>query len=544
MTSPTRLSITAMALALSGCLHSEAASSDAPLAAVSGGTLRGVAEDGLKIFKGIPFAAPPIGALRWKAPRPAAKWSGIRDATAFGPDCIQPPVPATSIYNDPPEKTSEDCLTLNVWAPENANDAPVIVWLHGGSLRIGGSSLRLYDGRKYSERGAVFVSVNYRLGPLGWLAHSELSDESSEGISGNYGLLDQIAALGWVRDNIEAFGGNSQNVTIMGESAGALSVTYLMASPRASNLFDKAIIQSTNLRTFPRLDEPAHGLPSMEEIGALTLGRLGVASISEARGHDAQDLTNRAIQAGFPAQGTIDGKVLPRQLVETFDRNEQAPVPVLVGFNSHEVSTQRVLLPPMAESAQAYEAAIRRAYGDLADEYLRLYPAIGGDESLVDAASHGIYGWSGERIAKSQTEMGKDAYFFVFDYCYPAAQVRGICGFHAGELPFSFGNLGAGSLPATWPVPDGLGDEALSRAILDYWVSFATTGKPAAAGHAEWYAYGIEENYLKFADSPESSNDPYQGMFELHEKFNKRQREAGQPWGIAIGLAADPDTKK
>lgn len=538
------LSIAGLAAALSACSHTESTVTGAPLVTVSSGTLQGVSDNGIEVFKGIPFAAPPTGDLRWKAPVPAPRWTGVRDASAFGPGCIQPPVPPTSIYNDPPATTSEDCLTLNVWAPEAASDAPVIVWLHGGSLRIGGSSLPLYDGRNYSERGAVFVSVNYRLGPLGWLAHSDLSDESPDGISGNYGLLDQIAALDWVHDNIAAFGGNPENVTIMGESAGALSVTYLMASPLALELFDKAIVQSTNLRTFPELDRPANGLPSMEQIGALALAKLGVASLDEARQLDAQDLTNRATMAGFPAQGTIDGKVLTHQLIDTFDRSEQAPVPVLVGFNSHEVGTQRTLLPAMAKNAAAYDGAIRRAYGDLAEEYLRLYPASDGENSLIDAASHGIYGWSGERLARSQTALGKNAYFFVFDHCYPAAEARGICGFHAGELPFSFGNLGARSLPAIWPVPDGPSDEALSRAMMDYWVSFAATGRPAASGQAEWLPYGGQENYLRFTARPEALRNPYPGMFELHERFNMREREAGRPWGIAIGLAADPDGRK
>ena len=511
-----------------------------PIVAVDSGKLRGVARGSLRVFRGIPYAAPPVDELRWKAPQQPAGWTGLRDASDFGPGCIQPPVPPTSIYYDPPAETSEDCLTINVWAPRDADGAPVIVWLHGGSLRIGSSSLSLYDGSRYAERGAVFVSANYRLGPLGWLAHEELSGESAEGISGNYGLLDQIAALRWVRDNVAAFGGDPDNVTVMGESAGALSVTYLMASPLARGLFDRAIIQSTNLRTFPELDRSGHGLPSAETIGATTLAGIGAGSIAEARAMNAQALTDAATANGFPAQGTIDGTILPRQLVETFDRGEQAAVPVIVGYNAHEVRSQRALLPAMPENAGAYEDAIGRAYGDLAPEYLRLYPASDGEDALVDAASHGIYGWSGERIARSQHRRGLASYLFVFDHCYRAAKARGLCGFHAGELPFSFGNLDASLLPANWPVPDRARAGELSGSMLDYWVSFAANGRPVSGGAAAWLPYGGQENYLRLADQPRAGRNPYPGMFELHERFNMRRRNAGLPWGLAIGLAADP----
>ena len=245
--------IVGAALLLGGCATSAdiPQSASEPVVSTGQGDVSGVAEGRLHVFRGIPYAAAPVGELRWKPPQPAEGWNGVREVSAFGPACIQPPVPAASLYNDPPASSSEDCLNLNIWAPGDAEDAPVIVWIHGGSLRIGANSLKMYDGTHYAQRGVVFVSLNYRLGPLGWLAHEDLSEESEDGVSGNYGLLDQIAALKWVRENIAAFGGDPSNVTIMGESAGALSATYLMASPQARGLFDKAIIQSTNLRSFP-----------------------------------------------------------------------------------------------------------------------------------------------------------------------------------------------------------------------------------------------------------------------------------------------------
>lgn len=538
-----RVSLLCLASNLAGCAHggvklSTQSQSEVTIAA---GTLRGKEAAGIRSFKGIPYAAAPIGERRWKPPQAPTSWTGVRDTGEFGPACIQPPVPSRSIYNDPPAATSEDCLSLNVWSPGDARGAPVIVWLHGGSLRIGGSSLPLYDGSNYAGRGVVFVSVNYRLGPLGWLAHEDLSAESLAGISGNYGLLDQIAALEWVRDNIAAFGGDPAKVTVMGESAGALATTYLMVSPEARGLFAKAVIQSTNLRSFPKLSQINNGTPSAERIGAELLTDLGASDVAAARELDAQDLTDRATAAGFIPQGTIDGVLLPRQLVDTFDSGDQARVPVIVGFDAHEFRPEGGLWARMPPSLKEYETRIESIYGDLAPEFLRLYPAGEGADALLDAAGEGIFGWSGERIARSQRELGLESYFYIFDYCYPSAERRDLCGFHASELPFSFGNLDAAALPDRWPVPDGGFDRAVSEAMLDYWTSFAANGRPRAEGRAVWQAYGSQQNYLRFADAPVAGRDPRPGMFELHEAFSRRQRALGRPWGQAIGLAAEPE---
>ena len=538
-----KMSLLGLALALAGCAHSsspiEAASG--PEVGIEPGALRGIENSGIRSFKGIPYAAAAVGERRWKPPQRPASWTGVRDAREFGPACIQPPVPARSIYNDPPAATSEDCLSLNVWSPEDARRAPVIVWLHGGSLRIGVSSLPLYDGNNYASRGVVFVSVNYRLGPLGWLAHEELSGESPAGISGNYGLLDQIGALEWVRDNIAAFGGDPANVTVMGESAGALSTTYLMVSPQARGLFGKAIIQSTNVRSFPELSQDDNRTPSAERIGAELLSDLGASDIAAARALEAQDLTERATAAGFIPQGTIDGVVLPRQLVDVFDSGDQARVPVIVGFNAHEFRPEGGPGPRMPSSLKEYEERIESIYGNLAPEFLRLYPAGEGADALLDAAGDGIFGWSGERIALSQRDLGLESYFYIFDHCYPAAERRDLCGFHASELPFSFGNLDAEALPDRWPVPDGTSDRAVSDAMLDYWTSFAASGNPHGEGLPDWQAYGSQQNYLRFVDTPVAGRDPRPGMFELHEAFSRRQRELGRSWGQAIGLAAEPE---
>ena len=528
----------ALAMSLSGCLHAPADAAGEPQVTTQAGSLHGSQSGAIRAFKGIPYAAAPVGDLRWKAPQAAPRWTGVREAREFGPGCIQPPVPAQSLYNDPPDATSEDCLSLNVWAPQGADKAPVIVWLHGGSLRIGAGSLSMYDGTHYAERGTVFVSVNYRLGALGWMAHEELGEETPSGLSGNYGLLDQIAALEWVRDNIAAFGGDPANVTIMGESAGALSTTYLLVSPKARGLFAKAIVQSTNVRNFPALSVPSYGLPSAEQIGADLLATLGAADIAAARKLDAQKITNLSTLAGFVPQGTIDGTVLTRQLVDSFDAGEQASVPVLVGYNAHEFRPQGSLGNGRAPSLANYDAQIGTIYGDLAPEFLRIYPVSKGVDALFDATSDAIFGWSGERIARSQQALGLDAYLYVFDHCYPSAKARDLCAFHASELPFTFGNMDPDALPATWPVPDGSSDQAVSNAMLDYWTSFAASGHPGGDGLPAWPAYGSQQNFMRFADEPQPGRDMVPGMFELHEEFARRRRALGNSWGGAVDLAA------
>ena len=245
----TRLSILAVAAFAALCSPSVAG----PVVHAPAGALEGVEEGGANVFKGIPYALPPVGALRWTPPQPVPAWSGARAATDFGPVCYQPVAKLANIYADTPPAMSEDCLYLNVWTPKNAHNAPVIVWIHGGALLTGWSNEAIYDGAQFAKRGIILVSINYRLGVLGWLAHPELSAESPTKVSGNYGLLDQIAALAWVKQNIGAFGGDASNVTIAGESSGGLSVMYLLASPPARGLFAKAIAESAYMISTPAL---------------------------------------------------------------------------------------------------------------------------------------------------------------------------------------------------------------------------------------------------------------------------------------------------
>ena len=511
-----------------------------PLIEVEQGQLVGVREGEANVFRGIPYAAAPIGERRWKPPSGPVAWESVRNATDFGPSCIQPEVPASSLYYDPPAKTSEDCLTLNIWARPDAAKAPVIVWIHGGSLRIGGSDQPMYDGSEFAGRGVVFVSLNYRLGVLGWLAHPGLSAESADSVAGNYGLLDQIAALEWVRANISAFGGDPDNVTVMGESAGALSTTYLLASPAARGLFHKAIIESTNSRNFPELRESSFGLPSAEVLGIRLFEGLKIEDVEAARSLDAQDITSKASRIGFVPQGTIDGKILPKQIIESFDEGAFAKVPILAGFNSGEVRAQRIFLPRAASTPEAYEAAITERYGDISDEMLGLYPSDDVEAAKLATLRDAIYGWATERVVRSATEAGQPAFMYVFDYCYPNAREADLCAFHASELPFVFGALDADSLPPNWPVPDGEHDRDVSDALLDYWTSFAATGQPESPDGPVWAAYGADETYLRIASDPEILTDPYPGMFEMHEKLVHQRKENNESWFLNIGVGAKP----
>ncbi|AMO70613.1 carboxylesterase/lipase family protein [Sphingorhabdus sp. M41] len=525
-----------LAAAISGT-QSSSKMPDRPEVQIPQGRLTGTITDDIGIFKGIAYALPPVGDRRWQPPAPPAKWQGTFDASAFGASCIQPPYPASSVYFEELAATSEDCLTLNIWSPNNANGAPVVVWIHGGALQRGSSASPMYDGSEYAKRGIVFVSINYRLGVFGWLAHPGLSAESPDGISGNYGLLDQIAALAWVKDNIGAFGGDAQNVTVMGESAGALSITYLLSSPPAHGLFAKAIIQSANIRAVPLLRESAFGMPAAETIGAALGEDIGVL-----RALDPDALMVKAWQARFPAQGTVDGKILPAQVVETFDRSEQAQVPILAGLNSGEIRSQRLLIPAAPNEPDAYEIEITKRFGNLAPAYLQLYPASNIAESQLDATRDAVYGWAIERLVRQQTAAGQPAFSFIFDHCYAAAKERDLCSFHAGELPFTFGRVGPDKrLPANWPIPVDPADDALATTMIDYWASFATTGAPSSVTGPAWPPYANDQARMRFAATPVVGHGQAAAMFELQEQIMKQRRCNGEQWFLnMIPLKACP----
>lgn len=516
------------------------ARADQPVVRAPAGAVRGVEADGLRVFKGVPYAAAPVGPLRWKPPTEATSWNGVRDALDYGPACWQPKPRAGSIYASPLKAFSEDCLSLNVWTPEKASKAPVLVWIHGGSLIGGSSSEGLYDGAALARRGVAVVSINYRLGVLGYLAHPELSAESPDHVSGNYGLLDQIAALEWVRRNIAAFGGDPANVTIAGESAGGLSVMYLMASPRARGLFHKAIAQSAYMISTPALRERKFGLVPAETVGATTAAKLGAKNLADLRAMDAEAITTSALMAGFQTFGAVDGKVLPKQLVETFDAGEQARVPILAGFNSGEIRSLRVLAPPPPPDGATYEKEIRARYGDLADDFLKLYPSDNVPESVLLAPRDALYGWTAERLVAKQTAAGAPGYLYYFDHGYPAAADAGLHGFHASELPYVFGT--AANTPPAWPkIPDTPGEARFSAAMIGYWTAFARSGVPAAADAPAWRPYGAGHAYMAFADAPRAGERLRPGMYALNEAVVCRRRAQGDiPWFVNVGVISPP----
>jgi len=389
---PHRLIWSAAAAALA--LSSAAFAQGPPIIDAPAGRVEGLALGQIDAFKGIPYAAPPVGPARWTPPKPAAKWTGVLDATRFGPACFQPKSPPGSLYWDDPPAMSEDCLSLNIWAQKGAQDAPVLVWIHGGALQSGASRESVYDGAKLAAQGIVVVSINYRLGVLGYLVHPGLSAESPLDISGNYGLLDQIRALHWVQRNIAAFGGDPAKVTISGESAGGLSVMYLMASPPARGLFSQAIAESAYMISTPELRRDAVGQASAEATGLKLAAKLRAPDVAALRAMDAATITDAAMKAGYAPFGVVDGKILPGQLVDVFDRGEQAHVPILAGYNSGEIRSLTFLLPPPPASSSAYAQIICDRYGDLAEDYLKLYPSAAMKESMLAATRDAIYGWT------------------------------------------------------------------------------------------------------------------------------------------------------
>ncbi|PKP99600.1 MAG: carboxylesterase [Alphaproteobacteria bacterium HGW-Alphaproteobacteria-13] len=528
-----------LAFALAVLLPAPALAAEAVVEAPAG-SVRGSEDRGVRVFKGIPYAAPPVGERRWRAPEALPRWDGTRDATKFGAACMQPKPNVPSIYGGDLPAMSEDCLSLNIWAPANARGAPVFLWIHGGALVSGSGGDPIYDGSALAKRGIVVVSINYRLGALGWLAHPGLSAESPDGVSGNYGLLDQIAALQWVKANVGAFGGDAANVTIAGESAGALSVMYLMAAPAARGLFHKAIAQSAYMVSAPGLNAAINGMVPAEAQGQDLAAKLGAADLAALRAMPAGDIASKSPATGFFPFPSVDGKIVPRQLVETFDRGEQAPVPILAGFNSGEIRSLRILLPKAPADAAAYEAAVRAGYGEFADMFLARYPAKTIDESMLAATRDAMYGWTSERLVSNQAALGQRSYYYLFDHGYPATQEWNLHAFHAAELPYVFGT--ASRTPPLWPkIPDTLAERKLSEAMTAYWASFAAAGAPRAKGQPDWPEYADNRGFLHFADRPRAGHNLFPGVAALHEAVVCRRRAAGDiAWNWNVGVISPP----
>jgi para-nitrobenzyl esterase len=462
----------------------------------------------VRIFRGVPYAAPPVGALRWKAPQPVARWEGVRTANEYGARCMQggggggragagrqdgarrgaaPGDPARAAGRDggragrqggaqPPaqQPMSEDCLFLNVWTPaRSASDRlPVMVWIHGAGLTGGSGSEPRYIGEELAKKGAVVITINYRLGPFGWLAHPELTKESGQKSSGNYGMMDAIAALKWVQRNAAVFGGDSRRVTVFGESAGAFLVSGLVGSPEAKGLFERAIAESGawmgmgmgTMRT----------LAQAEDAGAKGVATMNVSTIDELRSKPAEDIQRDLRGSGL----IVDGRLVPEDLSVTFGRGKQNRVDLMVGSNKDEGT----FFNRQASSADQFISQTKQRFGELSDPFLKLYPAASDSEAVASslASFRDEANWHMRIWAEAQARINKKAYLYYFTReppAAPGAPSRGAT--HTAEIAYVF-HL-AGASPQATDV-----DRKLEDAMATYWVNFAATGDPNGRGLPAW----------------------------------------------------------
>jgi para-nitrobenzyl esterase len=436
---------------------------------VSGGT---GSSGEIRVFKGIPFAAPPIGALRWKAPQPAAHWDGVRKADEFGPRCMQ-----GGRGNQQPAP-SEDCLYLNVWtgAKSAAERRPVMIFTYGGSFTGGSGSEPRYDGEALAKKGVVAITYNYRLGPFGWLAHPELTRESGHSASGNQGLADAIAALKWVQKNASAFGGDPQRVTIFGESAGGIIVAALVASPEAKGLFQRAVSESASWMGTRMVPTPTLAQAEAEAVKAAAAA--GAHSLAEMRAKPAEE-----IQKDFRgARPIVEGYLVPEDLSLTFANGRQQNVDTLLGSNKDEGT----FFVRSAGAADAYVKDVRQRFGEMADSYLKMYPGGSPEEAYTSqlAGYRDEVTWLMRTWAESQARRGQSkSYVYYFTQEPPVAtgqQNRGAT--HTAELNYVFNNLLPG--PA-WTEAD----RSLADTMSSYWVNFAVTGDPNGKGLPVWPVY-------------------------------------------------------
>ena len=446
-----------------------------------GGRVRGTSEDGLAVYRGIPFAAPPAGDLRWRAPQPAATWSGVRQATNFAPGAMQ--------ASKPPSGMSEDCLYLNVWTPAKsaAERVPVLVWIYGGGFSAGATSERNYSGEKLAKKGVVLVSIAYRVGQLGFLAHPDLSAETTNHVSGNYGLLDMIAGLQWVKKNIAAFGGDPDKVTIFGESAGGIAVSMLCASPLAKGLIQGAISESGGSFGPPRPTtmpgENLKRLADAERSGAAYVKNAGFASIADLRKIPADQLpaAGRGLGMSWPI---IDGWVIPDDQYKLYAAGRFNDTPILVGYNSDEGAS---FSPP--RTSEDYIASVKNRYGPQAENLLQAYPAGNGTppKTARDLARDSAFGWQTWIWARLQSKIGKSkAFYYYFDQHqeYPEGSPRfGYGSPHGADVSYVFQHLNS-SNPQTTKA-----DLAISDAMSSYWVNFAKHGDPNGGGLPEWPSF-------------------------------------------------------
>ena len=497
---------------------------------VGGGLVEGTSEDGLTVYRGIPFAAPPVGDLRWRAPQPAAKWDGVRRADKFGPSCMQGGPPGSGGTNQGPGMT-EDCLYLNVWTPAKSagERVPVLVWIYGGGFAGGATSIPTYSGEKLARRGVVLVSIAYRVGPLGFLAHPGLSAESKLRVSGNYGLLDMIAGLEWIQKNIAAFGGDPRRVTIFGESAGGIAVSMLCASPLAKGLFHGAISQSGGSFGPPRPGgmpgENMQLLPDAEHAGESYAKGAGASSVAKLRKLSAEQVqtTSRGQRGlGWPI---IDGRVIPDDQYKLYEARRYNDTPILVGYNSDEGLS---FSPP--KTPQAYMESVRQRYGPFADKLLKVYPA--GEATVPktarDLTRDAAFGWHTWAWARLHSKANKSkVFYYYFDQHpdYPAGSPREGQGTpHGADVPFVFEHLDA---PNRQAAP---GDQELSAAMAAYWTNFAKRGDPNGEDLPRWPAFSDANPVVMYLKQPPRTGPvpSEEGLKGLEAYFAWRRTPEGQ----------------
>jgi para-nitrobenzyl esterase len=503
---------------------------------VAQGQVEGTEESGMWVFRGIPFAAPPVGPLRWREPQPAASWSGIRKADQFGPACAQGRIEADGRLG---AGISEDCLYLNVWTPAKSGEKlPVLVWIYGGGFAGGRTSEALFDGAALARKGVVYVSVAYRVGVMGFLAHPELSAENrrTHGVaaSGNYGLLDMIASLEWIRKNIAAFGGDPGKVTIWGESAGAMAVSMLTVSPQAKGLFHGAISDSGGSFGAVRTPTaPGENLPplAIAEQGGLTLaGKLGTASLEALRAKGTGEVMTQARGVAGVGWPVLDRWVIPDDQYVLYSKGMYHDTPILVGINSDEGAS----FSRTTDRTQ-FEADTRVRFGPMAERILKAYPpdAAGSiKQAARDVMREASFGWHTWVWAKLQNERGgSPAYVYYMDQRppYPAdsrnADVAGVP--HGAELPYVFQKLELTPLPWT----DA--DRRISDAMATYWTNFAKTGNPNSAGLPRWPAFTAKDpQRMVFKGTAQAM--PYDNPAQLEAMdvyFEWRRTAEGQEFG-------------
>ncbi|MDB5009453.1 MAG: carboxylesterase [Mucilaginibacter sp.] len=462
-------------------------------------------------YKGVPFALPPVKELRWKAPQPAKPWTGIRKCATYGPDPVQNPPKPMSMWSEefliPKESIrSEDCLYLNVWttAKPTQEKRPVLVWIYGGGFNSGGADVPIYDGEATATKGIVFVSFNYRVGIFGSFAHPELTKESGYSASGNYGLLDQIAALKWVQKNIAAFGGDPENVTIAGQSAGSMSVNCLIASPLAKNLFQKAIAESG--ASMVGSVRGMRNLQQATEQGITIAQTLKTTTLADLRNIPAEDLQNRAKGAFGPI---VDGYVLPEAIPATFAANKQNNVMLLTGWNENEGMLYGTL-----KNAEDFRKQAEQTYGANAGLFLTYYPANTEDEatsSQYKLSKDIMFGIQNYTLANVESERGTKVYVYRFTHKVPGTGIyENIGAFHTGEVGYAYDNLKFINRP--WQPAD----HELAHTISSYWANFIKYGNPNGKGLPNWPSYTTNSNQIMIlGDTPTAKALPDKAALDL-----------------------------